>query len=158
MISVICLAKSEALFYLIRFLVSGQIYLLDIHVFYTIISAIWGFLLGAKDRLGEVSDFFFVYICFFLFMNMEADPCCFYIISILLKFYISFPFSFLISLFISLGYYVCLKIHYYACNKSRLDLWKLFTNFLRTFLELLWIIFISHSPTGMVLLIFFPTH
>ncbi|KAI5600221.1 hypothetical protein BDE02_01G011500 [Populus trichocarpa] len=30
------------------------IYLLDIHVFYTIISAIWGFLLGAKDRLGEI--------------------------------------------------------------------------------------------------------
>ncbi|KAG6790984.1 hypothetical protein POTOM_000094 [Populus tomentosa] len=29
------------------------IYLLDIHVFYTIISAIWGFLIGAKDRLGE---------------------------------------------------------------------------------------------------------
>ncbi|XP_073267920.1 callose synthase 9 isoform X2 [Populus alba] len=30
------------------------IYLLDIHVFYTIISAIWGFLIGAKDRLGEI--------------------------------------------------------------------------------------------------------
>ncbi|XP_011037937.1 PREDICTED: callose synthase 9 [Populus euphratica] len=30
------------------------IYLLDIYVFYTIISAIWGFLLGAKDRLGEI--------------------------------------------------------------------------------------------------------
>ncbi|KAG5227574.1 callose synthase [Salix suchowensis] len=30
------------------------IYLLDIHVFYTIISAIWGFLLGARDRLGEI--------------------------------------------------------------------------------------------------------
>ncbi|CAK7339193.1 unnamed protein product [Dovyalis caffra] len=30
------------------------IYLLDIHVFYTIISAIYGFLLGARDRLGEI--------------------------------------------------------------------------------------------------------
>ncbi|KAL9661420.1 hypothetical protein QQ045_026244 [Rhodiola kirilowii] len=31
------------------------IYLLDIHVFYTIISAVWGFLLGARDRLGEIN-------------------------------------------------------------------------------------------------------
>ncbi|KDP44403.1 hypothetical protein JCGZ_19418 [Jatropha curcas] len=31
-----------------------SIYLLDIHIFYTIISAIWGFLLGARDRLGEI--------------------------------------------------------------------------------------------------------
>ncbi|XP_048235434.1 callose synthase 9 isoform X1 [Ricinus communis] len=30
------------------------IYLLDIHIFYTVISAIWGFLLGARDRLGEI--------------------------------------------------------------------------------------------------------
>ncbi|OWM73432.1 hypothetical protein CDL15_Pgr026531 [Punica granatum] len=30
------------------------IYLLDIHVFYTVFSAIWGFLLGARDRLGEI--------------------------------------------------------------------------------------------------------
>ncbi|CAL1390847.1 unnamed protein product [Linum trigynum] len=30
------------------------IYLLDIHVFYTLISAVWGFLLGARDRLGEI--------------------------------------------------------------------------------------------------------
>ncbi|XP_062171494.1 callose synthase 9 [Alnus glutinosa] len=30
------------------------IYLLDIYVFYTIISAVWGFLLGARDRLGEI--------------------------------------------------------------------------------------------------------
>lgn len=30
------------------------IYLLDIHIFYTIISAIMGFLLGARDRLGEI--------------------------------------------------------------------------------------------------------
>lgn len=34
-----------------------QIYLLDIQVFYTVISAIWGFLLGARDRLGEVSNY-----------------------------------------------------------------------------------------------------
>jgi len=32
-----------------------QIYLLDIHIFYTIFSAFLGFLLGARDRLGEVS-------------------------------------------------------------------------------------------------------
>ncbi|KAJ9153386.1 hypothetical protein P3X46_026831 [Hevea brasiliensis] len=30
------------------------IYLLDIHIFYTVISAIYGFLLGARDRLGEI--------------------------------------------------------------------------------------------------------
>ncbi|CAL4920447.1 unnamed protein product [Urochloa decumbens] len=31
-----------------------SIYLLDIHVFYTVLSAIYGFLLGARDRLGEI--------------------------------------------------------------------------------------------------------
>ncbi|KAL3828142.1 hypothetical protein ACJIZ3_016944 [Penstemon smallii] len=30
------------------------IYLVDIQIFYTIISAVWGFLLGARDRLGEI--------------------------------------------------------------------------------------------------------
>ncbi|GAV74732.1 Glucan_synthase domain-containing protein/FKS1_dom1 domain-containing protein [Cephalotus follicularis] len=30
------------------------IYLLDLQIFYTIISAAWGFLLGARDRLGEI--------------------------------------------------------------------------------------------------------
>ncbi|KAK2977667.1 hypothetical protein RJ640_015664 [Escallonia rubra] len=30
------------------------IYLLDIYLFYTVISAAWGFLLGARDRLGEI--------------------------------------------------------------------------------------------------------
>lgn len=30
------------------------IYLFDAHLFYTVISAIWGFLLGARDRLGEI--------------------------------------------------------------------------------------------------------
>ncbi|CAK8574407.1 unnamed protein product [Lathyrus sativus] len=30
------------------------IYLLDIYVFYTLVSAVWGFLLGAKARLGEI--------------------------------------------------------------------------------------------------------
>ncbi|KAG6787621.1 hypothetical protein POTOM_003664 [Populus tomentosa] len=40
------------------------IYLLDIHVFYTIISAIWGFLIGAKDRLGEIRSLEAVHILF----------------------------------------------------------------------------------------------
>ncbi|GFZ18220.1 glucan synthase-like 10 [Actinidia rufa] len=31
------------------------IYLLDIHIFYTVISAVCGFLLGARDRLGEAT-------------------------------------------------------------------------------------------------------
>ncbi|KAL6957840.1 hypothetical protein U1Q18_047373, partial [Sarracenia purpurea var. burkii] len=31
-----------------------KIYLLDIYIFYTIISAVCGFLLGARDRLGEI--------------------------------------------------------------------------------------------------------
>ncbi|KAH0767789.1 hypothetical protein KY285_003660 [Solanum tuberosum] len=30
------------------------IYLFDTHLFYTVISAVWGFLLGARDRLGEI--------------------------------------------------------------------------------------------------------
>ncbi|KAL5140399.1 Callose synthase 9 [Glycine soja] len=30
------------------------IYLLDIYVFYTLVSAVYGFLLGARDRLGEI--------------------------------------------------------------------------------------------------------
>lgn len=30
------------------------IYLLDIYIFYTLISAVYGFLLGARDRLGEI--------------------------------------------------------------------------------------------------------
>ncbi|KAK2459182.1 callose synthase [Trifolium repens] len=30
------------------------IYLLDIYVFYTLVSAVWGFLLGARARLGEI--------------------------------------------------------------------------------------------------------
>ncbi|QCE05705.1 callose synthase [Vigna unguiculata] len=29
-------------------------YLLDIYIFYTLVSAVWGFLLGARDRLGEI--------------------------------------------------------------------------------------------------------
>ncbi|XP_055818991.1 callose synthase 9 [Solanum dulcamara] len=30
------------------------IYLFDTHLFYTVISAVWGFLLGARDHLGEI--------------------------------------------------------------------------------------------------------
>lgn len=30
------------------------IYLLDIYIFYTLVSALWGFLLGARDRIGEI--------------------------------------------------------------------------------------------------------
>ncbi|XP_074562065.1 callose synthase 9-like, partial [Curcuma longa] len=30
------------------------IYLLDIYIFYTLVSSVWGFLLGARDRLGEI--------------------------------------------------------------------------------------------------------
>lgn len=43
-----------------------QIYLLDIHIFYTLVSAFLGFLLGARDRLGEVSVATYIsmaYIC-----------------------------------------------------------------------------------------------
>ncbi|OMP02607.1 Glycosyl transferase, family 48 [Corchorus capsularis] len=29
-------------------------YLLDMYLFYTVLSAVWGFLLGARDRLGEI--------------------------------------------------------------------------------------------------------
>ncbi|XP_017218249.1 callose synthase 9 isoform X1 [Daucus carota subsp. sativus] len=30
------------------------IYLLDLQIFYTLVSAVWGFLLGARDRIGEI--------------------------------------------------------------------------------------------------------
>ncbi|KAL3016978.1 hypothetical protein AAZX31_06G247200 [Glycine max] len=33
------------------------IYLLDIYVFYTLVSAVYGFLQGARDRLGEIRSF-----------------------------------------------------------------------------------------------------
>lgn len=32
------------------------IYLMDIHIFYTVLSAICGFLIGARDRLGEINS------------------------------------------------------------------------------------------------------
>ncbi|XP_009608251.1 callose synthase 9 [Nicotiana tomentosiformis] len=32
------------------------VYLFDTHLFYTVLSAIWGFLLGARDRLGEIQS------------------------------------------------------------------------------------------------------
>ncbi|GAU12085.1 hypothetical protein TSUD_00510 [Trifolium subterraneum] len=35
-------------------IVFQEIYLLDIYVFYTLVSAVWGFLLGARARLGEI--------------------------------------------------------------------------------------------------------
>ncbi|KAL6226198.1 hypothetical protein ACLB2K_000161 [Fragaria x ananassa] len=37
-----------------QFWLHVPIYLLDLHVFYTLVSAGWGFLLGASDRLGEI--------------------------------------------------------------------------------------------------------
>lgn len=40
------------------FLLMLQIYLLDIYIFYTLMSAVYGFLLGARDRLGEVGVYF----------------------------------------------------------------------------------------------------
>ncbi|GFP79993.1 callose synthase 9 [Phtheirospermum japonicum] len=48
------------------------IYLMDIHIFYTVISAIWGFLLGARDRLGEEMLMCVIYV--FMFFN-EYDGC-----------------------------------------------------------------------------------
>lgn len=54
---------AASLVLLTPFLDMLQIYLLDIHVFYTVISAIWGFLLGARDRLGEVSNY--IWFCFY---------------------------------------------------------------------------------------------
>lgn len=36
-------------------LITLQIYLLDLQLFYTVFSAVYGFLLGARDRLGEAS-------------------------------------------------------------------------------------------------------
>ena len=45
----------HSLYYIFLSLIIMQIYLLDIHIFYTIASAFFGFLLGARDRLGEVS-------------------------------------------------------------------------------------------------------
>lgn len=61
----------------------SQIYLLDIYIFYTLMAAVYGFLVGASARLGEVlslslshlknfveatkrhSLFFFLFFCFY---------------------------------------------------------------------------------------------
>ena len=52
------------LFFCCLFPFSLQIYLLDIYVFYTVVSAVVGFLLGARDRLGEASSFLhFIFPC-----------------------------------------------------------------------------------------------
>ncbi|KAK7345959.1 hypothetical protein VNO80_20472 [Phaseolus coccineus] len=37
-----------------RLFIPRDIYLLDIYVFYTLVSAVWGVLLGTRDRLGEI--------------------------------------------------------------------------------------------------------
>ncbi|CAA7410669.1 unnamed protein product [Spirodela intermedia] len=55
------------------------IYLLDIHVFYTLWSAVWGFLLGARDRLGEIRSMEAVHHLFETFPeafmnNLVAHP------------------------------------------------------------------------------------
>ena len=44
-----------------------QIYLLDIHIFYTLVSAFLGFFLGVRDRLGKVS----VVTLFFCLRNVK---------------------------------------------------------------------------------------
>ncbi|KAI3696996.1 hypothetical protein L6452_29684 [Arctium lappa] len=49
------------------------IYLLDIHIFYTIISAAVGFLLGAKDRLGEIRSLSAVHKLFEKFPEAFMD-------------------------------------------------------------------------------------
>lgn len=49
------------------------IYLLDIYVFYTIISAVWGFLLGARDRLGEIRSLESVHSLFERFPSAFMD-------------------------------------------------------------------------------------
>ncbi|KAI3414751.1 uncharacterized protein J3R85_015925 [Psidium guajava] len=49
------------------------IYLLDIYVFYTIISAVWGFLLGARDRLGEIRSLEAVHRLFEQFPSAFVD-------------------------------------------------------------------------------------
>ncbi|KVH96178.1 1,3-beta-glucan synthase subunit FKS1-like, domain-1 [Cynara cardunculus var. scolymus] len=49
-----CLFYNKALGCFEDFRSFHLIYLLDIHIFYTIISAVVGFLLGARDRLGEI--------------------------------------------------------------------------------------------------------
>lgn len=49
------------------------IYLLDIHVFYTIVSSICGFLLGARDRLGEIRSLEVVHRLFEQFPKAFMD-------------------------------------------------------------------------------------
>ncbi|KAM7502791.1 hypothetical protein LguiB_001695 [Lonicera macranthoides] len=49
------------------------IYLLDIHIFYTIISAGWGFLLGARDRIGEIRSLSAVHKLFERFPKAFMD-------------------------------------------------------------------------------------
>lgn len=52
-----------SMFYLISITLSGlssflQIYLMDIHIWYTLLSAICGAVMGARARLGEVCSIF----------------------------------------------------------------------------------------------------
>lgn len=50
-----------------------SIYLLDVYVFYTILSAIYGFLLGARDRLGEIKSVEVVHTLFEKFPQAFMD-------------------------------------------------------------------------------------
>ncbi|KAA8549606.1 hypothetical protein F0562_001376 [Nyssa sinensis] len=49
------------------------IYALDLHVFYTVISAVYGFLLGARDRLGEIRSLGAVHTLFEKFPEAFMD-------------------------------------------------------------------------------------
>ncbi|XP_047320074.1 callose synthase 9-like [Impatiens glandulifera] len=49
------------------------IYLVDTYLFYTVISAVWGFLLGARDRLGEIRSLELVHKLFEKFPQAFMD-------------------------------------------------------------------------------------
>ncbi|XP_020260119.1 callose synthase 9 [Asparagus officinalis] len=49
------------------------VYLLDIHIFYTVLSAVCGFLLGARDRLGEIRSVEAVHMLFEKFPSAFMD-------------------------------------------------------------------------------------
>lgn len=73
---------------------------MDIQLFYTVISAVWGFLLGARDRLGEVTYFILNYQLFPFFSRKTPEHvsvcicmCMLSARSVYLQFFMYLPFS-----------------------------------------------------------------
>lgn len=70
-----------------------QIYIMDIHIFYTLLSALIGGVMGARARLGEVIFFEGSLICsiVYFFMDMKTTAFLFdFLFLIYLQFLLAF--------------------------------------------------------------------